>query len=299
MAVCDVLPRADGSLLVVDNLNDRPHRPQGAESIFRYDDQGRRDPSYGPAAVPLRLHHDAMLLAAPGGGAVALDLTAPSSYETSLPERFEALAVTAGGEPLAAWGGRAGELGHPAFGGGSIATGGRPRVPPLSTDEFLANTVASAVRPDGTLVLAGLVTVSGGQVHGRGGQHVDRFGVAAFTPSLRPDSSFGKTPPFAIGASLPAQTCTQGASAQPCVALSLTSSQPGVVRVVAATATGEVVARGAAAMLVSATQTIQVPLTPAGRRLLRGGAQRGVTVSLVARDLAGDLARATTRGVVA
>ncbi len=79
MAVCHVLPSADGSLLVVNNLNDRPHRPQGAESIFRYDEPGRRDRSYGPAQVPLRLHEDPTLLAAPGGGAVALDLTAPFS----------------------------------------------------------------------------------------------------------------------------------------------------------------------------------------------------------------------------
>jgi uncharacterized delta-60 repeat protein len=226
----------------------------------------------------------ATLLPAPGGGTLVVGLnrattpaaviarfTADGRYEPSAGPETQTVALP--------------------FGGGTFLEG---RDVSLNQDPFSEPPpFAAIVRSDGSLLLASAVHVV--DVPGAGALDsgfVTQWALAALTPAGALDPMFGAASALHVKVSLPRQRATGPSShaCSPiahCILLALSSSAPGLA-VVHLKAHGKVIAQTTVALFTSARATWPIPLTQAGRRLLKAGRRLPVTVLLSAKDLAGN-----------
>jgi uncharacterized delta-60 repeat protein len=224
------------------------------------------------------------LLPAPGGGTLVIGLddgTTPTAVIARL---------TANGRYDPSAGPETQSVALP-FGGGTFLEG---RDVSLNQDPFSEPPpFAAIVRSDGSLVLASAVHVV--DVPGAGALDsgfVTQWALAALTTTGALDPTFGAASALHIKLSLPRQRAT-GPSARACspiarcILLALSSSAPGLA-VVHLEAHGKVIAQTSVALFTTSRATWPIPLTRAGRRLLKAGRKLRVTVLLSAKDLAGN-----------
>ncbi len=224
------------------------------------------------------------LLPAPGGGTLVVGLdegTTPAAVIARL---------TANGRDEPSAGSETETVALP-FGGGTFLEG---RDVSLNQDPFAdPPSFAAAVRGDGSLLLASaahVVDVPGAGALDSG--FVTQWALAALTPAGALDPTFGTASALHVKVSLPRQRAS-GPSSRACspiahcILLTLTSSAPGLA-VVHIKAHGKVIAQTSVALFTTARETWPIPLTQAGRRLLKAGRRLRVTVLLSAKDLAGN-----------
>ena len=302
-----LLADADGSLLVSGSA-----KQTGPQHVARYDATGTLDHGYGvaglanagpaPTVTADPGASNAELLPAADGGVLVVTFASVGGPQFQTTASVHVAALTSTGQADATRGGPAGESGALPFGGGDPSDNGIDTN--IDPDTFAEFGGAAGVRPDGSLIVASGVHMDQHQGESGYGEYVAEYAVAAFTPTLAPDGSFGARSPLALGVSLPARPMTTGARQcmptaltyhRPCVSLTFKTSQPAVATV-AVDSGGQILARDVVSLYVSGTQQAQVVLTAIGQRLLRAALTRPVTVSVTATDLAGNTARATARG---
>ena len=265
------------------------------QSVSSYSPTGALETSYGSggkASVPtVGDSFDApdapssqTLLPAPGGGTLVVGLdgaTTPAAVIARL---------TANGRYDPSAGPETQSVALP-FGGGTFLEG---RDVSLNQDPFSEPPpFAAIVRGDGSLLLASAVHVV--DVPGAGAidsGFVTQWALAALTPAGALDPTFGAASALHVKVSLPRQRAS-GPSAHACspiahcILVALASSAPGLA-VVHVKARGKVIAQTSVALFSTARATWPIPLTKAGRRLLKAGRKLRVTVLLSAKDLAGN-----------
>jgi uncharacterized delta-60 repeat protein len=265
------------------------------QGVSSYSPTGALEPTYGSAGkvtIPAVIQSydapdapsSATLLPAPGGGTLVVGLDRGSAPAAVI-ARF-----TADGRYDPGAGPETQSVALP-FGGGTFPEG---RDVSLNQDPFSEPPpFAAIVRGDGSLLLASAVHVV--DVPGAGALDsgfVTQWALAALTPAGALDPTFGAAGALHVKVSLPRQRAT-GPSARACspiahcILLALSASAPGLA-VVHVKAHGILIAHTTVALFTGARETWPIPLTQAGRRLLKAGRRLRVTVLLSAKDLAGN-----------
>ena len=293
-----LLAQADGSVLVL-----------GGSRVTKYTAAGALDASYGSGgsvATPNtadtlpNTRAFAAMLAAPDGSTVVAG-PAPGSAAAAVIERLDQHGTA---DP--AFGGTTGRTVPLPFGGGTYGADalagklvnlnhtGVPVPPPF----------AVAIRPDGSLVIGTGVDVVGVPNDGAiDVSFVEHWGLVAFAPSAALDTGFGAPSTLRVRLSLPQRRVRRVFSRSGrCAALATTGcievrfrpSATGLANV-RVKARGQLVAQGALGLFTTASDTEPIPLTAAGRRLLRRGGRVTLTALLRAKDLAGNTAASQAR----
>jgi uncharacterized delta-60 repeat protein len=153
-------------------------------------------------------------------------------------------------------------------------------------------------RPDGGVVLPGAVGVV--EYTGEGaGYEIERAGVAAITPDLALDPTFGgPLTPAKFSVSVPGQRAALDASKRLLrVSLVVKSSGPGLALLTVKSGK-TVLARSTAPVYFTGTQRVRAFLTLTGRRVLKRAHHVRVSVSASFRSLVGANATARARGTL-
>lgn len=235
----------------------------------------------------------------PAPGDAWIVAATPSAVSGNFLSRIRVARRLPDGVPDPAWGGAAGTLLAPAFGGGYATVGAVHRVPgvgPLRQSGFSAATVLA--RPDGGLLLAGSVAVTQYTGEGTGLLH-EEIAVAAYRPDLSPDPGWGgPARPASLTLSVPPQRATIVAHPRMRRAIRVlaTTSAAGLARI-EIRSRGRLIARtNAPVFRAGAGQRLLVFLTREGRRVLAGAHDLPVSVTATFRDLVASEARATAHG---
>ena len=258
-----MLLRTDGSIDVVGN-----------DHLARYTPAGVLDATYGTGGVVAfsglhRSYGAPTMLATADGGTL---LQGQRMFETTpaAQPRLDLLRVTRTGTL-----GPAGAL-TPAFGGGlASARGG------VAHNSFRGALVA---RPDGSYLAVGGLSVV--RYTGEGeGFSTGFVAVAAYTPLLEPDPTFGGPQlPAQARVRVPRQRARSAAELRR-VLLRVTTSGAGLVQLRVRDARGRVLAQGVAAVFAAGTTTVRLGLTTNGRRILRRGRSLRVRAGHDFRDV--------------
>jgi uncharacterized delta-60 repeat protein len=255
--------------------------PDSGWRILRYGQDGQPDPAFGQAGV-VELDDafaEASLVPHPDGVLVM------AKY--GIEEAVRLLKLNERGQPDGAFGVGGTAVTPLPFGGGSIMEGQLS----FPASGFRVNAVA--LRPDGSLLLAGSSGVSIGD---RITSHeASELALAALRPDGRLDERFGGPgrPP-----ALRMNVVRDGLAAvrRRGLRLRIAPRRRGAI-LVRARAGGRTIARGVLALRAARPTTHTVPLTAGGRRLLRARRLR-VTARYVANDLAGNRTRGRVRATL-
>jgi uncharacterized delta-60 repeat protein len=280
-----ILPQpGGGALVLVPGQGVSSYSPTGALETAYGSGGNASVPTVGDSFDAPDAPSSQTLLPAPAGGTLVVGLdsgTTPAAIIARL---------TANGRYDPSAGPETQSVALP-FGGGAFLEG---RDVSLNQNPFSEPPpFAAIVRGDGSLLLASSVHVvdvpdAGALDSG----FVTQWALAALTPAGALDPTFGAASPLRVKVSLPRQRAS-GPSARACspiahcILLTLSSSAPGLA-VVHVKARGKVIAQTSVALFTSARETWPIPLTRAGRRLLKAGRRLRVTVLSSAKDLAGN-----------
>ncbi len=172
---------------------------------------------------------------------------------------------------------------NPGFGGGFASPHQSTRVAPgLDQDGFLPGTLVQ--RPDGSFVLAGGVSVVRYTGEGQGSS-IGLFAAAALTPALRLDRTFGGPPaPARFRVSVPLQRANRKAELRR-ILVRVTASGPGLALLRVRDGRRRVLAQSLEPLYAAGSVTVRIPLTAAGRSVLRRGRSVRVSVGYAFRDV--------------
>jgi uncharacterized delta-60 repeat protein len=293
VAIPTTLPFPFGVLARPGGAVDVLSSGSSAQELRRYTATGAPDPSFAGAG-PVRLsgvEGPAALLAAPDGSDL---IAAPKTLNPGFEPPAERIARVAPDGTVVAQQ----DVPMP-FGGGKatvFAVHRAPFVTSLDQSGFHAGT--PVVRPDGSVVVPGAVNVV--QYTGEGaGFEIDQAAVAAITPSLSLDASFGgPATPAKLSLSVPRQ---RAATARDVRRLAVTvvarTSGPGLA-LITVKAGRRTIARSIAPVFKGGTQRLHALLTPTGRRALRHAHGVRISVRAAFRDLVAASATASARGTL-
>jgi uncharacterized delta-60 repeat protein len=224
------------------------------------------------------------LLAAPDGGTILHRLVDFDPTPAGQP-RLHVQRITPSGAL-----GAASDL-SPAFGGGFGSTR-RSTAGGIEQNSFAGELLP---RPDGSYLIAGGVKV--GRYTGEGaGFSAGLVAVAAYTPLLAPDASFGGPQQEALArVRIPRQRARVDAELRRVLAR-VTASGPGLVLLRVRDGRRRVLASVVAPVYAAGTTNVRVPLTATGRRVLRRARTLGVRVGHEFRDVLTGRDRGTTPG---
>jgi uncharacterized delta-60 repeat protein len=280
-----ILPLAgDGVLVLVPGHGLTRYSPFGALDTT-YGSAGNTNvPTVGNSFDAPDAPSSATLLPTPDGGTLVVGLeqgTTPAAV-------VERLTVNGRYDPSV---GPAVQSTALPFGGGTLLEGGTVS---LNQDPFAdPPPFAAAVRSDGSLLLASdvhLVDVPGpGAIDS---SFVTQWALAALTPTVSLDTTFGGASALHVKLSLPRQraigsSATACSPSARCILLTLTPSAPGLA-VARIKARGKFIAQAGLPLFTTAKVTWPIPLTAAGRRVLKAGHRLRVTVLVSVKDLAGN-----------
>lgn len=284
--VSNLFAGADGTITLVTDLGD----PLQHSGLVRYTPDGRLDRSWGANGVTDIGGRLVQSFAPSADGSMLLVGFASALPSTSRQEQI--LRIDAGGRIDPSVGGASGLQITQPFGGGEYRPGA---IANLRQNSFQPDGVIQ--RRDGTLLFAGDAGAMEA-TYNEGGMDVTAsawgLGLAALDPSFAPDRSFGGASSLRLGARVVSTRLTANGIAvritSPSAALSVTTVR----------ALGRTIARGTVPLLVrspadaysldNATTrvTARIPLTRAGRRLLRGHRPLRAFVTVNAADIAGN-----------
>jgi uncharacterized delta-60 repeat protein len=165
----------------------------------------------------------------------------------------------------------------------------------LTQNSFLGPKTSPLVvpQPDGSLLLAGTVSLSAPAARGVPERTIDRFALAVLTPSLSLDTAAGgpaHAPALTVQA--PRQSAREDTSHRR-ILLAAQTSAPGLVRVELFSGQ-RLLASRLGALLDTAETRIAVPLSPSGARYLRAHPRARIRATVALRDLLADHATRTT-----
>ncbi|HEU4979213.1 MAG TPA: hypothetical protein VFT42_09990 [Solirubrobacteraceae bacterium] len=278
-----LLARADGSVDVLASGTD------GAE-LRRYTTTGQPDSAFGTvqlAGAP----GPADLLAAPDGGDLVVAASTLNPQSEPPAERIARVAPDGAVTAKA-------DVPTP-FGGGVATFFARHRAPfvtSLNQSGFHAG--HAFVRPDGSLVVPGMVNVV--QYTGEGvGFEVEQAAVAAIAPNLSLDASFGGAATVArLRIGVPRQRASTARKIDRlAVTVKATTPGPGLA-FLTVKAGRHTIARSIAPVLRGGSQRLRALLTLTGRRYLRHRHNVRVSVRATFSDLLAQRRTSTARGTL-
>jgi uncharacterized delta-60 repeat protein len=290
------LYRLDSLLLEPDGAAEMHGYPSSNSlidtKIWRFTGSGAPDASWGSGgAVDLGPAYGYVNQLLPAGGGasllVTMGLLTPSGAEAA---RVRILHLTSTGQIEPAAGAPSGLLTLP-FGGGSYAPG---RIADLHQNSFTPTGVIQ--RAGGTLLFNGSVEASEA-FQTEGGPElvagISGFALAVLDSSYRPDPAFTGVTRFRLAARVTSTRLTSNG-----IAVRLSSSHA-AMSVVTVTAAGQIIARGTVPFFSMErtinVRTARIPLTRAGKRLLRRHRRFvNVAVRVAGADLAANHAAART-----
>lgn len=277
-----VLARADGSVDVLASGT------AGAE-LRRYTATGAPDTAFGTVQLPgAPAVQD--LVAAPDGSDLA---TAPSTLNPQSEAPAERIARVAPDGAVTA-----NDVPTP-FGGGNATIFAVHRAPFVGRfDQSGFHAGHAFVRPDGSLVVPGMVNVV--QYTGEGvGFEVEQAAVAAIAPSLSLDASFGGAATAArLRVGVPRQRASTALDrSRMAVTVKATTDGPGLA-LLTVKAGRRTIAKSVAPVLRSGPQRLRALLTRTGRRYLRHRHHVRVSVRATFTDLVARRATSTARGTL-
>jgi len=271
--------------------------------LVRYTVAGTLDPTWGTGgATDLGPGHNLnRLFPAPGGEILLVSLAVPAPMRPVLGPAFheQIVRLTAKGQIDPTLGGPEGLLVSLPFGGGTYPPGA---IANLTQNGFGPAGVTQ--RADGTLLFYGSVEASEARGTEGGGEEVfaaaGGFALAALNSSFTLDRSFGGPGSLRLSAHVLSTRLTARG-----IAVRLHSSGAGLC-VVSVRAGGMTIARATVPFLAkppsrqaTTALTARIPLTRAGRRLLRRHRRLHIAVSAAATDLAANHVTARTSAVLA
>lgn len=278
-----VLARADGSVDVAAS------GPTSAE-LRRFTATGAPDTAFGTVSLPGSPGADDFL-AAPDGSELVVGPTTLNPQLAPPAERIARIApngtVTAKADVAT------------AFGGGNATVFAVHRAPFVGRfDQSGFHAGHAFVRPDGSLVVPGMVNVV--QYTGEGvGFEIAQAAVAAIAPSLSLDASFGGAATAArLRVGVPRQRASTALDrSRLAVTVKATTDGPGLA-LLTVRAGHRTIAKSIAPVLRSGPQRLRALLTRTGRRYLRHRRHVRVSVRATFTDLVAQRATSTARGTL-
>lgn len=284
----------------------RPKRDLGV-GLVGYDASGALDRSFGYAGY-LELEEPAepsgsLLVGEPGATILAIHRRGSldaAANPASVPGLLELERVTPTGRIDLSFAGPPGKPLRIPFGGGygDPLPGTRYSYPEqtftLGQNSFLgAHSTPEPLRmSDGSMLLAGNVSLTAPQRGGSSERTTNRFALAALTPQLDFNTATGAPAPRpALTVVAPPQTARRDVSRRG-VALVLGSSAPGLARI-DLYAGNHLLAHRLTCLLEAGSSTVEVPLSRRARRLLGARPHLGLRVTATFRDLFADGAAAS------
>jgi uncharacterized delta-60 repeat protein len=292
-----ILAQSDGSVLVLTAAAPLAGGGESGATVSRYTSSGSLDTSYGTAGMTsfaARVSGSAdaegegsavTLLPTPSGGADVVGLDA-GAQSKAIVERLsqDGTAAAAGEDASVAL----------PFGGGSFDDLGAMSV---TADPFphAAPPFAAVVRADGSLLMGTGLDVLDNDADDDI-PFIEEWAVAAITPAMSLEATFGGASGLHVNVSLPALSRAKPCQIEftkfaACVAVTLQPSADGIAAVQIYSNT-TVIGQQDVILWTTGKFTEWIPLTNAGRRILEAAAAVPITVWVTATDMADNKAKA-------